>query len=202
MQVVSNAKVIDAAIYTYDTNVDITLDNIDQGSLQVNYTVSTPSVVTFTDTNVNTTTDVVTKANHGLFTGLKVVTSTSGTEPAGLTPGTYYIIKVDSSKIKFASSLANAKAGTAVDLTSVGGVGDTQTITPASISSTGISLSASNDGSNFYALSLTTGAISGNGVYIFPLVDKFYKYLRVTTAVAGGALTVTGILYGKKYTSY
>jgi hypothetical protein len=57
---------------------------------------------------------------HGLSTGNKVALTTGGTEPGGLPAGTYFAIYISASVIKLASSLANALAGTALEITSSG----------------------------------------------------------------------------------
>lgn len=54
-------------------------------------------------------------------TGDQVKLSTTGTMPGGLTAGTaYYAINSGSGTIKLATSLANANAGTAIDITTTG----------------------------------------------------------------------------------
>lgn len=54
-------------------------------------------------------------------TGMAVEVSTDGGLPGGLTASTtYYAIRASTTTIKFATSLANAVAGTAIDLTSQG----------------------------------------------------------------------------------
>ncbi len=66
-------------------------------------------------------TDLCTATGHGLLTGDQVVCTTTTTLPAGLATGTYYyVIKVSDNTFKLASSLANANAGTAVDITDTG----------------------------------------------------------------------------------
>lgn len=78
------------------------------------YTV--PAPYTFT---ANAATDIVT--NNSLATGVRVQLTTTGTLPAGLSLATnYYIISVDSSQAKLATSLANAIAGVAIDITTAG----------------------------------------------------------------------------------
>lgn len=68
-----------------------------------------------TTTSVNATTDECTLAAHGFMTGNPVRTTVS---VDGLTANTtYYVIRSSSSVFKLASSIANAFAGTAVDLT-------------------------------------------------------------------------------------
>ena len=83
---------------------------------------------TFVDGNVNTATDTISISAHGFFTGLSCTLTTTGTLPGGLALATtYYIIKTGSGTIRFASSLANALAGTATDITSAAG-GGTHTV--------------------------------------------------------------------------
>jgi microcystin-dependent protein len=85
----------------------------------------------FDNTAVNVTTNVITViANDSLFTGTTAVLSTTGGAPAGLTAGnTYYVIRVSSTEIKLATTLANAIAGTAIDITSQGTGIHTLTVT-------------------------------------------------------------------------
>ena len=80
------------------------------------------SSATFTASDVNTTTDNVTLANHGYKTGQPVGILAGTTIPTGLTEATtgYYIIVVDASTIAFATSKANAIAGTKVNITGAG----------------------------------------------------------------------------------
>lgn len=61
--------------------------------------------------------------------GQAVVLSTTGALPTGLSPGTYYIIRVSSTSISFATSQANANAGTAVSLSGDGSGINTMTFT-------------------------------------------------------------------------
>lgn len=81
---------------------------------------------TFTSFNaasdVNVTTNAITVSSHGYSTGDVVVYyANSGTTITGLTNyGIYYVISVNSNTIKLATSLTNANAGTAIDLTVAG----------------------------------------------------------------------------------
>lgn len=75
---------------------------------------------TFTDNEVDITNDTITIVNHGYKVGDVVGATTSGTLPTGLSADTaYYIIVVDSSTVKVATSRANAFAGTNVNITGV-----------------------------------------------------------------------------------
>lgn len=199
MLITRNNVEIDDVVYTYNDTYEFTMDDFDQGSVQLVCTNVTPDAVTFTDTDVDTDEDTVTIADHGLFTGLKVVTTTSGSAPGGLTAGTYYVIVIDDSTIKFASSASNAFAGTAVNITSAGGVGDTQTVTPSALGTCAIDLYASNDGTNYVTLSVGTGNFTNTTVKLLPILDKFYKHLQLVLTVPAGALKVKATVYGKQY---
>lgn len=88
------------------------------------------TVPTFADGNVTVGTESIAITAHGLASLEKVRLSNSGGAlPAGLASATdYWVIYVDANTIKLASSLANAKAGTAVDITAAAG-GGTHTVT-------------------------------------------------------------------------
>ena len=86
--------------------------------------------ITFLDGNVNTSTDLaVVSSTVWLTTGQAVaLTNSGGTLPGGLSATTYYVIRDSATTTKFATTLANAVAGTAVDITSAAG-GGTHTMT-------------------------------------------------------------------------
>lgn len=81
-----------------------------------------------TISNVNTGTDQLTiTANNSVYTGSLINYVSTGSAIGGLTSGVnYYAIRISSTIIQLATTLANALAGTAIDLTS-GGSG-TQTV--------------------------------------------------------------------------
>lgn len=84
----------------------------------------------FAPGDVNTGTDEITvPANMSLYTGDAVLFTTSSSAPTGLvTNTTYYVIRVSSTVIKLASSVANAMAGTAINLTTQGSGTHTVTV--------------------------------------------------------------------------
>ena len=70
------------------------------------------------DTSSN---EITVPSNSDLYTGSAVILTTSGGLPAGLSLATtYYVIRVSATVIKLATSLANAVAGTAIDITTQG----------------------------------------------------------------------------------
>lgn len=85
--------------------------------------ISNASTISAAQANVNTTTNTITKSSGTIpETGnpIKYVPGAS-TVIGGLQPNkVYYVIKVDASNFKLATSRANAEDGTAVDLTSTG----------------------------------------------------------------------------------
>lgn len=86
------------------------------------FPLTVSSTFTFTATEVDITADTVRVPNHTFKTGDACGLSTTGAVPTGLTALSvaYYIIVVDGSTIGFASSRANAVAGTKINLTAVG----------------------------------------------------------------------------------
>lgn len=80
------------------------------------------ALVVADDTFTAAATDICTAVAHGLQTGDGPIRlTTTGTLPAGLALATdYYVIKIDADTFKLATSLANAYAGTAVDITDAG----------------------------------------------------------------------------------
>lgn len=82
----------------------------------------------FTNTAITTGTDSITVASNvdKWITGMQVVFTTPGTapttNPANLldTGDTVYVVRIDATTIKFATTLANAVAGTVIDITAAG----------------------------------------------------------------------------------
>ncbi len=164
-------------------------------SIQAVVDVNTPAATTFADGDVTVVGDLITKAAHGLTTtGLKVQLTSSGTLPAGLSLATdYYVIVVSSSTYKLASSLANAQAGTAVDITAAAG-GGTHTVTPVAIAGASVTLQKSNS----YGKSGVTAqwdavesatAITADGNIWISDVDPEYEYARVSYTLTAGKLS-------------
>lgn len=126
-------------VYTPDTGTQ-TINHLKRSGSTINITTTgkelTPitcdsvanTTITFEDADVHVVNNTVTETAHGLVTGDRVTISNSGGAlPAGLSATTYYIIRTDDNTLKFATTLANADAGTAVDITAAAG-GGTHTI--------------------------------------------------------------------------
>jgi hypothetical protein len=113
-------------------NTQYTVNTVDNVTFSITTTVpvGTLSVKTFASvTDVDPRTDVLTIPNHGHKTGSKVKYAAGSAAVGGLTSGsTYFVIALNANSLKLATSLPNALAGTAFDLTSRGT--GTQTLTP------------------------------------------------------------------------
>ncbi len=116
-------------------------------SLQVALDVNTPAAAIFASASeVDATANTFTDSVVGTYTtGLKGQFSTSVTLPTGITAITdYFVIKLAGNVMKVATSLANALAGTAVDITDAG-TGN-QTFTPTALAGGAIKIQKSNKG--------------------------------------------------------
>lgn len=72
------------------------------------------------NTAISASTDSITAKDHGFKTTDPVVVTFTGTT-AGLTSGSrYYAIRVDNDTFKLASTIANARSGTAINITTIG----------------------------------------------------------------------------------
>lgn len=154
-------------------------------SIQVVYSNLTPAAKSFVDADVSVANDTVTITAHGFSTGVLGRLSSTGTLPAGLAAATdYFIIKVDANTIKFATSHANALAGTAVDITGAIGTG-THTFTPTALNAS-FKLQASGDNLNWVDIAGTTVAISASGTTLLNLVDFAEPLFRAVLTQTSG----------------
>jgi len=162
----------------------------EMASVQVVYSNGAPAAKTFVDADVHVVNNTITEAAHTYVTGLKVAASTDGVLPGGLSATNYWVIRVDADTIKLASSLANAEAGTAVDITSAAG-GGTHTLTPATSASNVAKLQESNDGTNWSDVASMTVTISTSaGAALWPVGTVASRYLRVLYTPSAGQVSL------------
>jgi hypothetical protein len=116
----------EAGHYFVNNNIStssVTLANVDSGTSGAAIGSLTVNDVTFAaDTDVDGAANTITLTAHSYVTGDAVVYDTGAeTEIGGLANTTvYYIIYEDTNTVKLASSYANAKAGTEIDITTDG----------------------------------------------------------------------------------
>ncbi len=142
--------------------------------------------------DVDITNNQITETAHGYATGAKIDLTTSGTLPAGLSATAYYLIAADANHYKFATSQANALAGTAVDITGYG-IG-THTTTPTAALAGAIKLQKNNEPETLPEIWFDVGSSSQNfaaaGNLNWALTDIGYKSLRAVSTVTSGTVTV------------
>lgn len=168
------------------------------GSAQFNIVDNTPVAKLFASTAVDTSADTATITAHGFNTGLAGQLTTSGGLPAGLaTSTTYYLIVVNANTVKFASSAANALAGTAIDLTTQGTGNDTFTPTALSVV---VKLQVSDDDvdANYTDLSGATATVTTSGTSFIAVAAIGAAFIRGVITVTTGYPSVQMIVTGKE----
>lgn len=138
----------------------------------------------FATTDVATGDDEITEASHGLLTGDKGQFTTTTTLPAGLSLATdYFAIFVTANTFKVATSLANAEAGTQVDITDQGT--GTHTFTMDGIAVT------TNDGFNTINISPGIGTDLAVGLSAGSSANDGQRVTLRRADNESGALTIT-----------
>ena len=198
MDRVLNDTVLDVTAQTTTFySEEITLDYISGYAIRHVITDGTTSADTFLDANVTVGTDTITMAAHGLTTGAKGQLTTSGTLPAGLSLATdYFVIVTDANDIQLATSLANATAGTQVDITAAAG-GGTHTFTPTAVSGV-VTYQASVDGDNWEDLtSPAPNAFTASETSLVNESDVYYSHLRLEITLTAGTISASAVICGK-----
>ena len=196
MLIVNDSQTIASTATSGSTQAQI-IEHQNMWDAQIVITDGAPSAKTFTYLSGNS----CTCTGHGYLVGLKVALTTTGTLPAGLSPGNYYIIVVNSNTIQFATSQANALAGTAVALSDAGS--GTHTATPAALAGT-LVVQKSNDippntQSWFTLTSPSTAAsqnISATTLNYFDTAAG-YPYVRFLLTVTAGQCSAVVKYTGK-----
>ncbi len=126
---------------------------------------------------------------HGYPTGTKGQLTTTGTLPSGLSLATdYWIIAVDADNVKFAANLADAEAGTAIDILGQGTDGAVHTFTPVALSSGQMRHMKSNDGVSWANIASPT-ALTADGVLTLDQSPYNYKYWKVGLSCSDGSVS-------------
>jgi hypothetical protein len=146
----------------------------------------------YVPTEINITTNAITIPLHGIEPGLKGQLTSTGTLPAGLAAVTdYFVIVVDANTIKLASSLVNATAGTAVDITDYGTAGATHTFTATAIAGSSIKLQEVNDlDDTWQDVASTSTNITATDKTLKTLTNFESRYLRAVFAITAGQVAL------------
>ena len=154
-------------------------------------------------TDLDLVNDIITKTSHGLTTGLAVQYKTeSGTAIGGLTTATtYFAIKLTENTYKLATSTTLAVAGTAIDLSTVPATVSSYGMIPAPlvVGLAGFHWQASNDGTNFSNLSVSSVTYSAADTTLWDFGSFAYRYLRMLfIGPTRGGITVTTTAHGRE----
>jgi hypothetical protein len=179
----------------YTVPIKISSVGLDSISFQCNITVASSATKTFLAAAVNTTTDVITVTAHGFTTGRKVQISNPGTLPTGISAATdYFVIYVDVDNIKLATSLANAQAGTNLDITAQGS--GTNTITPTALAGGSVSIYQSNDGVSYVTLGSSQN-VTTTGTLFLSADRPTSGWVCLGYTTTAGQLNTTVVTVGK-----
>jgi len=188
-------------ITTTTSSSAISLHNAHAISIQAVIDVNTPAAKAYAgDTDVDPATDQITEPAHGYYTGLKGQMTTAGGLPTGLSTSTdYFVIRVDADTYKVASSLNNALAGTAVNITA-DGTGNS-TFTPTSLAGATVKLQKSNDGSTWDDVASAT-SISADADVWFEIPNSTqiglnYRWVRLQYTLTAGMMSTDNYVYVK-----
>ncbi len=186
-----------ASIAAPASGTAVPLNRVKTFSAQCNITVNTAAQADFTAV---ASTDILTSAAHGLFLGSVVQVSNSGGGlPAGLSALTnYFVIPINANTFYLATTLANAQAGTHIDITT-NGTG-TQTFTPTALASGSVQLQKSNDGTNWVneGSSVSVGA---SGSFWLEKVDPAGAFMRVAYSLASGSFLASTVILSQGHIS-
>lgn len=172
-------------------------DNVQRQSsigFVVTATVSTPAAGSFT---CSATTSICTYTANGFGLGTIVQVSTTGSLPTGLSGSTnYFTIPINANTFYFASSLANAQAGTHITISGAGS--PTNTVTATALSGGTATLQVSMDGTTWVSDpiresgDLTKSAtISSTGSFFLGDDHINANFVRVQYALTAGQLTIS-----------
>lgn len=183
-----------------------TLVGVNQYALSTSsYPALTPSTNLFSGgaaSDIDIDNNTISETGHQFTTGLKVLLSTA-TAPSGLTSGTtYFVIKTTPNEFKLAVVSSDAVSGTAIDITAVTG-GNTWTLAPLanSLTGAGFNWQASNDGSTWATLVVSSQALTaiGDGTRLWDFGQYAYRFLRLNfTGPSQGAINLRAIINGKR----
>jgi hypothetical protein len=190
-------------------NIDI--ESFPGGMKTQSQLLSMFSLITAQTCTVVAATDVFTAGgtlSGSGFTGQAVIFSTTTTLPAPLVAGTvYFLIFQSSTTFKVATTIANANAGTAIDITTTGtGVHTVTPVSPGTITnivknqSTGYFFLQDSNGRVWYSLGVSTFLLngntltnaSGNGLCTFLVSDASASYLFVFRNASIDIIPITG----------
>lgn len=163
----------------------------DSGAGTITVAETTPGI----NSSVGVLANTIAMTAHGYVTGLKgqlTVKSGGGTLPTGVTTGTdYFVIAIDANTISLAASLADALAGTAINITGQGTTANTFTFTATSLAGCSVHLEGSVDGIVWIDITSASANITATSNAWIHLTNAYYHYMRAVLAMTAGQVGLT-----------
>lgn len=158
------------------------------------YYVNYPTF-TISNSDINTSNDEISKHSHNLETGTAVVLTTTGALPSGLSVGTtYYVIKHNTNTFKLATSLANAKAGTNIDITGSPEAGSgTHTVKVALVNDRNMTIVQAFNNVYLFAEHYRPLVWDGNTTATGSTINSSFALLSETASGSGDQFPSTGV---------
>lgn len=146
------------------------------------------------DGEVNLADSEFTIPSHGFTTGFKVRLTTTGTLPAPLLTATdYFVIVIDANTVQLAASLADALAGTKIELDDEGADDSVNTVTGVALAGASVTFQKSNDGTNWVNIQAAT-SITVDGSVLLVQPDVSYRYFKVVKALTSGQVDLKALV--------
>ncbi len=183
-------------LVTTNTSAAFSVAGAKSVSVQYAVDVNTPAAKTCPEASVDVTANTFTIAAHGFTTGLKVGATSDATLPSPLTATDYFVIVVDATTIKLATTLVLAQAGTAIDILDDGSAASTTTFTPTALASASVKLQKSNDGLT-WADEGTATTITVDAAAWLEKVDPTSYWMRLYETLAAGRMSSGAIVIVK-----
>lgn len=109
----------------------------------------------------------------------------------------YFVIVIDANTFYLATSLANALAGTRIDITGAGS--GTQTITPQSLAGATVKLQGSLDnGTTWYDVPNESRVITATSTQVWEIESILFPDYRLYPTVTAGTITVAATGMGRR----
>lgn len=193
-----------AAVVTTDADTLVAALNLDVDAsalITASGTGNTPltalsetPLATGADSEVNVADSEFGIPSNGFTTGLKVRATTTGTLPAPILVSTdYFVIVVDADTIQLAATLADALAGTAIELSDEGSDGAVNTLTAVALAGATFLVQKSNNATTWVDVAAAT-AITVDGSVMVADTAVAYRWIKIVKTLTAGLVAMSADL--------
>lgn len=206
LKVIQDEKISLNNIITTRTRV-FDARQLERFSLQCIVDVNVPAAVVAANTTVDITANTI-AATNDLTTGTKLQVTTNGGLPAGISALTdYFAIQTSTAVFQLATTLNNALAGTAIDITSQGT--GTHTYTPVALAGATVKLQKSNKPevleSGYIYVSgdwqdvAAATSITVDATVFFEVGEPAYRAFNLHYTLTAGRMSTDNYIYSKAF---